>query len=518
MSWIRLVEIDGYTAASTYETHRFSAGRYCTWTSDTPANALYRDRVIDPGSFVLKLNDGARNNPRPEVSYGMVVLNNKDGALDTLFGSGTVSFRERRIRVLMVRKGAAYSTAVVLLDAVIAQAPELSDGEVLISIKDAGYLLANAHITATYLGNNVLPAGVEGGDDLKAKRKPVLYGRALQIEPHLVNTSKLIYQISTRPLQSVDGAYVGRKALTAGAAYTDQADMEANAPAAGTYRVWLAGGMVRLGSSPGWAFTVDATADSAANSTAAQLIKRLALDKGWDAGAINSADVSTLDTQNSAVCGLWWDDDRSTLDVMQLLANSVGAVQWFDRLGQLRMARLDLPPSSGEMLDAVAEWSAAKVTQVMDGQDVPVETVRIRYARYGRAYGRSELAPLPQITDADAADAGQEWRVATYTAAPSPNPHRRLLTTERDTALLLKSAAEAEAQRLHGLTAAPRRTHLCQRVRLRPEKAQELDLNKVVGLRWGRYGFDRINASPRRVVGLQLAFRNLSCELTLWGA
>lgn len=517
MSWVRLVEIDGYTDAAVYQTHRFSTGKYWTLPTDTPANTGYKDRVIDPGSIVLELTDGARSNPRTATSYGLITLNNKDGALDALFGGGATSFAERRVRVLMVKRGASYATATVLLDAVVAQI-ELDGGEVAISIKDAGYQLASAHLTATYLGNNVLPAGVEGGDDLKAKRKPVLYGQALQIEPHLVNTSKLIYLVSARGLHSVQGVKVGRVPLTVGTAYTSQADMEANAPAAGEYRVWLAGGMFRLGASPGRPVTVDAAADSAANSTAAQLIKRLALDKGWSAGAISSTDVSTLDSQNSAVCGLWWDDDRSTLDAMDFLAVSVGACRWFDRLGVLRMARLDLPPAQGDLLDAVADWSAAEVVQVMDGQAVPTETVRIRYARYGRALSRTEVAPVPTVSEADAADAAQEWRVATYTATPSPNPHRRLLTTERDTALLLKSAAEAEAQRLHALTAAPRRTHRCTRVRLRPESAQALDLNRVVGLRWPRYGFDRITPSPRRVLRLQLYLRNLSCDLNLWGS
>ncbi len=198
---------------------------------------------------------------------------------------------------------------------------------------------------------------------------------------------------------------------------------------------------------------------------------------------------------------------------MDLVAKSCGAVYWFDRLGVLRMRQLSLPGAAEAV--AVAPWSAVRVTQVMSGEDVPTETVRIRYARYYATQGASEVAG--SVTEADKADLAQEWRVAEYSAAPSPNPHARLLTTERDTALISKTAADAEALRLHGLTAAPRRTHRAEGVQLTDSLLLSLDLMAVVELRWRRYGFDPVAGSPRRVLGITTYLRDLRADLTLWG-
>lgn len=510
---ILLIELTGYTDAGTSAVYRYSTAAYNTQPGDSPANTHYEPRVIDPGAISRKMTDLSRNSPRGEVGYGEIVLANGDGGLDTLFGDGVTSFRERQVRVLMVDADAAYSTAEVLLVAVIVQA-ELSRDTVSVSIKDGSYILASAHQTTVYAGTNSLPAGVEGVDDIKGKVKPMLYGKGLKIQPPCVNTSKLIYQISARALQSVDGVYDGGAALTAGATYADQAAMEATAPSAGQYRAWLAGGMIRLGSSLVYGLTVDATADTSGNSTAAQLIKTVALARGWPSGDISASDVAALDTANSSVLGIWVDDSRTTLDAMDLLAQSVGACYWVDRLGILRMARLDLP--SGTSVETIAPWKFSSVAQVTSGQDVPAGTARIKYARYGQAQSRTELAGT--VTDADAADLAQEWRVSTYSATPSPNPHKRLQTIERDTALTSKANADTESQRLQELWAAPRRVHECTSVRLIEDNALNLDLNAVVGFRWDRYGFSLDTDTLRRVVGLTFYFRDLRCDLTLWGA
>lgn len=512
---IYLVELTGYTDASTSAVYRYATGAYVTQPGDTPASTWYDPRVIDPGTITRTLIDTssaeARSNPRAEVGYGYIRLANIDGALDALFGGGAVSFRERAVRVLQVEEGAAYSTAEVLLVATISQA-QMTDDEVVVGLKDRLYELDSPHQTVTYAGTNSLPAGVEGVEDLAGKPKPLLYGKAFALPAPCVNTTRLIYQVSARALQSVDGVYDGGSPYTAGSTYSSQSDMEATAPSAGQYRAWLAGGMIRLGTAPTLALTVDATGDTASNSTAAQLLRTLALARGIDAGDIDSADVAALDALNAAVLGVWIADDRTTLDVMDEVARSVGAVYRFDRLGRLRMQRLDAP--SGTPVASLAAWNVASVQQVQSGEDVPVGTVRLRYARYYRTQRGGDVAG--SVSAADGADLGQEWRVAEYTAAPSPNPHRRLQTLERDTALTTTAAASAEAQRLHGLVSAVRRTHTLTGVQL-DDAVTSIDVGAVVGLRWPRYGFNTDTETPRLVVGITSYLRDRRCDLTLWG-
>ena len=88
---------------------------------------------------------------------------------------------------------------------------------------------------------------------------------------------------------------------------------------------------------------------------------------------------------------------------------------------------------------------------------------------------------------------------------------------QRETALTAKAAAEAEAQRLHGITDTPLRTHLARGVQLTPTNALAIDLNAVVTVRWDRYGFDAETPVPRRVTGITTYLRDLRCDLTLWG-
>lgn len=513
---IYLVELTGYTDASTSAVYRYSTGAYVTEPGDTLASTWYDPRVIDPGTITRTLLDtasgAARANPRAEVGFGYIRLANIDGRLDPVFGGGAVSFRERRARVLQVAEGAAYSTAQVLLVATISQA-QLDADEVVVGIKDRLYELDSPHLAATYGGTNALPAGVDGVDDLKGKRKPRLIGKAFALPAPCVNTSRLIYQVSDRALQSVDGVFDGGSAYTAGSAYTDQADMEANAPAAGHYRAWLAGGMVRLGGlAPVLGLTVDATGDTAGNSTAAQLLKALAIDRGIDAGDIHSGDVAALDALNPAVLGVWIHSDRTTLDIMDELARSVGAVYRFDRLGRLRMQRLDAP--SGAIVASLAPWNVSTVTQVQSGEDVPVGTVRVRYARYYLTQSGAQVAG--SVSAADRADMGQEWRVATYAADPSPNPHKRLQSLERDTAFTTSAAADAEALRLHGLMSVPRRTHQLTGVQL-DDAVTTIDVGAEVGLRWDRHGYSPDVETPRLVLSITSYLRDRRADLTLWG-
>lgn len=515
---IWLVELTGYTDVATSTVYRFCAGAdgYITQATDTPASVWYEPCVIDAGVLKRDMFDagqsGARANPRARVGYGSITLANIDGHLDTVFDNAAISFRERQVRILRVQPAAAYSTAEVILVAAIGQI-EHTGGQVVVGIKDRSYELDSQHITTTYAGNNALPAGVEGVADLAGKPKPLIYGKVFQIAPPCVNTSKLIYQVSTAAIQSLT-AYDGGVALTAGAAYSSQVDMETTAPSAGQVRVWAAGGMFRLGSSPAYRITADVVADSSANSTAAQIIKRMALDRGIASGDISAADVAALDVLNPAVCGIYVDSTATTLDLMDQIARSVGAWYTFSRLGVLRMARFDVP--SGTAAAVVAEWNCTEVARVANGEDVPTTSVALKYARYYERQTRDGLAGA--VSDAAAADFAQEWRTSLYTGTLSPNPHKRTQSAERETLLTAKADADAEAARLYGITSVSRRTHLLSGVYLDSATLSGLDIGAVIELRWSRWGFDPVVGSLRRVIGVTYDYAAQRCDLTVWGA
>lgn len=123
--------------------------------------------------------------------------------------------------------------------------------EVSIKVRDRQQEMGNPIQTARYGGTNALPNGLDGvATDIKGNGRPILFGKAFNFAPPQVNTTRLIYEISDGLIQSVDAVYDRGTALTAGAAYSSQSDMETNAPTAGQYRAWLnaAGSYIRVGS------------------------------------------------------------------------------------------------------------------------------------------------------------------------------------------------------------------------------------------------------------------------------
>lgn len=510
MADVLLVEVTGYADAGAPTVYRYSTAPYAATIDGV--YRLYDDRLVSPGT-VRRVIGGtdAEGQPTVSVDYGFVEVANLDGALDDVFASGQISFFERPIRILSVTSGADYSTARVLLTAVVAGV-DVSNELVTIRIKDRLHELDSPHLTTTYAGNNALPAGVEGTSDIAGKVKPLALGTVYQIEPPCVNTSRLIYQVSTAAIQS-GTVYDGGVALTAGTNYSSQTDMETTAPTPGQVRWWPAGGMFRLGSSPVYPVTVDVVADTAANSTAAQIIKRLVVARGWNDADVDADDVGRLDAANAAVCGLWIDDDRTTLECISEIARAVGAYVWVDNYGTLRMRRLDAP--AGETSGSVRDTNCAAVGLASGADDKPASSVRIGYARYYRTLSTSDLAG--SVSDAARSDFAQQWRVSEYTAALSPNPYKSTRVIRRDGALTTKTAADTEAVRLWRIYSVPRRTFVAERVHL--DDLLDVDIGSEVDIVWRRFGFDAVGGvGPTMVVvGMLIDYRSRLVDLTLWG-
>lgn len=511
-----LVELTGYTDASTSSVYRYATRPFNTTPTDTPANTFYDPRVVDPGYISRQLfrdgQSGIQAQPRAEVAYGALTLANADGLLDAVFGVSTISFKERQIRILQVTPGAAYSTAQVVLKGAISSVA-MSRDLVTVYIKDRSYELNSPHTTTVYAGNNSLPNGVEGSSDIAGKAKPVMYGKVLAYEPVCVNSSRNEFQVSTRAVQSIK-VYDGAVQFTAGADYTSQVDMETSAPSAGQVRVWPAGGMFRLQARQVYQLTCDVVADVAASSTAAQIIKQMALDRGISSGDISASDVSAMDALNSAVCGIVIDSTQTTLDAMDAVARSIGMSYWFDAQGVLRMARFDVP--SGTAVATVAQWNDSTLELQTTGEDVPTLDLRLKYAKYWKPLATNQLAGSVSLATGN--DVGQQWRVSQYTGTISPNPHKRTQIAERETLLTAKADADTEAARLYAITNVPRRTFKASNVFLDSAALQIIDLNAIVGLRWNRYGFAPDTDTLRRVTAIQYYYGAQRCDLTLWGA
>lgn len=419
--------------------------RFVTTPTDTPASIAFDPSVIDPGSIGLHAFSDGRTGGATRLESGEIVLANADGQYDAWRGYGFDG------RPIVIRSGAggAYPGSFATLLAGTVQSVSVTTTQAVIRLRDRQYLFTlPIRAAALYGGTNALPNGLDGvATDLKGKARPLTLGTVLNVAPPMVNTARLILEVGG--CKSVDAAYSNGAALTQDADYTSQADMETNAPAAGHYRAWPAGGYIRLGSYNSEQITADVTQGaSAADRTAAQIIRQLALVAGLGAGEISTADVTALDALAPATVGIWIGDASTTFaNVMDQIAASVGAWYGFDSTGVLRMGRLSSP--SGTPMATIQEFDIIGdiVARPPSDNDIPIWQATVNYAK-------NWTVQTSGIAGSAAVRKGfveQERRAVVVADASVKNQYLLAGTLAIDTLLVSESDALAEASRLLGL-------------------------------------------------------------------
>lgn len=378
-------------------TLRYATAPYMTRPSDTPAKAQYAARVLQPGMLRLELPLGMAGSIT--TSFGEIVLNNTDGALGDLAYMGMDG---QPFRVLTGRDDQAYSSFTELLRGTMEQV-SVDRRVARVRLRGPDTVFDRPVCRSRYLGNNALPNGVEGTGELAGQPKPRLYGVVRNIQPPCVNTSRLIYQVSVGPLWYANNVRDAGVLLTAGAEYTNQTDMETNAPAAGQYRVWRAGGMFRLGTAPAGVLTCDAGSDQTSwgGNYWWQELYQIAADMGVSGGDIQFArNHSFAQPDNwagswptgSPLVGVWVNDLRTARQVMNEIAVSQGA--WFGFVhwtgtpsGTLKFGGEVFPrPFSSAPSSPSFKASPSNIVSVSafndpaGGRGVPVWKVEITYA------------------------------------------------------------------------------------------------------------------------------------------
>lgn len=491
-------------AAGTTQTFYVADDRLVTGAADTPAHTAFEPRLSDAGRLGRHAYSDGRTGGHTRLETGEIVIANADGALD---GWLTWSFDGRAVTIRSGAAGDAYPSAWTTVLTGTAEGIEADETRIIMRLRDKSYRLDVPASASVYAGTNSLPSGLEGtAGDIKGQRKPVLYGQVYNIAPPSVNTSRLIYEVGV--CNSVDSVYDRGAALTAGAAYTSQSDMETNAPAAGYYRAWPAGGYFRLGSTPAGQITADATAGAtAADRSTAQVLEALALSAGIASGEISGADVSALDTANSAVIGLWLRDE-TVLAAMDLAAASIGAWFGFDAAGTLRMGRLEAP--AGTPAATLYDYDILRLERRPPRDaEIPIWRLTLRHSR-------NHVAQQTDLAGAVAAD--RRARIAqehlSETASDSAVKTQWLLAGEAEIEGRLTAAADAAAEAGRQLALLKvRRDVVDATVPL--AAAEGLDMMDVVRVVYPRYGL--ASGKDFRIIGQRVELSKPAAVLTLWG-
>lgn len=494
-------------AAGTLQTFYLAAGRLVTGASDTPANTAFDDSLIDPGSVGLAAFGYGRTSGDTKLDTGEIVIANVDGAYDAWVGYG---FDGRQIIIRSGDPGSAYPGGWTTVMVGTAEAPEATYSKLVIRLRDRQFVLDKPALQNLYAGTNSLPNGLEGTPtDIKGKRKPKVYGLVRSIEPFLVNTSKLTYQVSDGVVASIT-AYDRGLALTAGSDYATSALLQAATVTAGTYATCLAEGYFRLGSTPAGLVTADVTQGAnAAARTAAQIAKAILTDAGLS-GSISATDVTAMDTANSAVCGVFVSDDMTIAQALDFVVGGVGGYYGYDQTGTIRMGILTAP--SGSPVATILRTDMLSIErQPAKDAGIPIWRATINHSKLGRAQP-TDLAS--SVTAAERARLQDTWRASASADASIKTQFLMAGEITRDSPLTDDTAAATEAARVLALYKV-RRDILEIPVHIDFATQNGLWLLQVVNVTISRFG---LNAGKLfRIIGIRFELGDRRAVLTLWG-
>lgn len=496
-----------------------------TGPSDTPANTVFAPRLLDPGNYERYLYRANTTGGESQAGRGDIVISNADGGLDAYVD---YAYDDRALILRYGTPTGAYPGGLSTLFNGTALQALFSWDKITISLRDMQALVANKPMqSTTYAGTNSGTTGFEGlPGDIKGKFKPVLYGQCFNIPTPVVNSSSLSYQISEKPITSVDAVYDKGAALTAGTARATLAALAAGAPAASHYDYYLGtagvdGAYLKLGSTPAGQITCDATQGAAAGDrTVAQIMRAIftgpggLIDYGVTGAQLDSTSFTALDSANSAVVGIWVDTAGQKVgNALDELARSIGAYWTQSRAGLIKVGRLTLPNTAPVI--SIQSYEIEDVIERVESGDpgavIPVWRVQVDYKKNYQVQTQTDLAG-GGATQARVAFTEEQFRSSIASNADVQTAHPLSQTMEVETLLTVEADASTEATRLQALYNS-RREML--NVAVPRGLSMQVELGDVVTLTAARYDWN--NGKHFVVIGMNERYAQPSDILVLWG-
>lgn len=467
-------------------------------------NAQYSENLWQP-----QQTRGAR-----DIAHGVVTLANGDGGLDSLLD---YSMDNGAVQVMRSNVDTGSATFSIILLGKMEQMV-LDESAASVYVRENGYQLLTSALPARYDGSNTGSplSGIEGtADDLKGSPKPMVVGQVFNITPKLVNTALLVYQVDGQ--RGMIGSwsatvYDKRSALTQGSDYTDQADMEANAPTTGQVRWWPAGGCFRLGSAPDGVITADVINPGKSSGTftnvASQVsnaIARLATGSSTISfGVTMSTGSATQDV------GIYLTEDRTAFDAINEVLGSINA-GWVWLIAGPEAYQLG---SGFSVISRFLDETQVigEVQRVQSGDDdrgVPAWKVTVRYQKNYTVLNEADLAG---VAAEDIAFCAQEYRSVTSEDSSVLDQYPRAVEIVVDSLMVNESDAQDEADRLLDLYKVRRDIIL---VRVPLEGFSTWAIGQALTFTYPRFGYD--SGKDFQIIGREFDAKAGTVTLTLWG-
>ncbi|WP_374139365.1 hypothetical protein [Sphingomonas sp.] len=234
------------------------------------------------------------------------------------------------------------------------------------SVDEAGRFSFQAKVDGEPFENPVLvnsyagTGGAEGGDDLKSKPKPAVFGRAKNIEPVLINSVDNVYQVhGYGAISAVSNVYERAADLVENGGtnvgnFASYAALVAASIPEGSFGTCLAQGMFRLGAPPAGLITCDVDGDTVSGfvRTTADIIARICAIASVPGGRTDSGNLSALNTAVPQTINLYLTQQIKVIDIVQALARPCNAQALISWTGVLRIVRFGVIPTPAMTLDA----------------------------------------------------------------------------------------------------------------------------------------------------------------------
>lgn len=453
------------------------------------------DNALQYDVSLIRGSDIGVNTP----TFGAIEIANGDGELDHL---SEMSWRGRRVLVKAGTEGMRYADYAVVLDG-LCNSIEFDDRSITITISDKGLLLDKHVMTPEFAGTG----GLEGGDDLVGRMKPMIFGHCYNIEPVLVDAVNLIYQAHASSMQAIDVVYDSGVALAFDADYPD---ILTAAPAVGEFATCLATGHIKLGSTPFGRITADARGDNSGGyvSHVGDVCVRMATTvydrESFHIDALDPSAWATLNADMPGDVGIFILERRTLRQLFDELLNPCAAYWYFDRDGKLAAACIDtvgIPSSSVdasridvsgfEMIDAVP----------------PSWRISVGYAPAWTVQGEDELAGA--TTEARRTFVGNERRLVTYENRLVRSAHLQPMERVFYTNLADKASADALLERLVRIYGQERKIYRGATY----QGMFQAFIGDVLTINYPRYGINR----PMTVLGISEDTETATTSLELWG-
>ena len=376
---------------------------FTTTPTDAIPNQHYKPLVNNPVEFDTAIMSGTEFGGG-SLSFGSIVIENGDGELDQL---ARYVWNGRRAVVKVGVKGMPYEQFTTIFEGATNDL-SVSDERITLGIQDNRIRTDQLLAAPLYAGTG----GLEGGESLSGRPKPLCLGEVKNIAPVLVDPVNLVYQVHDGSVMAVDTVRDSGAVLTDGG---DTSDIESATPAAGEYMTQLSGGYIKLGATPAGRVSADVRGENAGGyvSSAGGLIIRLLTTRltvrPFTMAEIDGGALARIDQAVRGPMGLYLTEAASASDTIDALLLPCLAYWNFSRTGNLTGGVVQIPkdPTLELTADDIDIEGVERIATI-----VPSWRISVGYAPLGVVQEEDELADA--TTEEDRAFLGSEYRFATF--------------------------------------------------------------------------------------------------------